>query len=148
MYTHIYTSTYMYSVHVVCVCVHACVHLHVHVHACTYTLRLYFSLYSTIHIQIAEFIRGGKAGSVTGQLPNQFTRELSVESWRIRIRQAWLLGFLDHSMSLGKGQDLVGHMVFNAFTITEVGMAFLEDAHSVSLPTVHSGNTYIHTLSH
>lgn len=48
-------------------------------------------------------------------------------------------------MSLGKGQDLVGHMVFNAFTITEVGMAFLEDPHSVSLPTVHSGNTYIHT---
>ncbi len=92
-------------------------------------------------MQIAEFIRRGKAASTTGQPPDPTILELSVESWRVRIRQAWLLGFLDRSMNLGKGQNLVGHMVFNVFTINEVGMAFLEDPHAVSLPAVKSGNT-------
>ncbi len=115
-----------------------CVHMRMCIYTCDYAR---FRLYRTIPMQIAELIRAGKAASVTGQVPNPAIHELSLESWRIRIRQAWLLGFLDRNMSLGKGQNLVGHMVFNTFTINEVGMAFLEDPRSVSLPTVQSGKT-------
>ena len=76
---------------------------------------------------------------VTGHPAGTAGSRLSVESWRTRIGQTWLLGFINREMSLGKGQNLVGHMAFNVFTINSPGMTFLQNPHKVSLPPIKSG---------
>ena len=59
-----------------------------------------------------------------------------MEAWRIRVRQAWLAGLLHRDMNLGKGQNLIGHMVYNGFCITESGCAFINEPHPIPLPEV------------
>ena len=39
-------------------------------------------------------------------------------------------------MNPGKGQNLIGHMVYNGFCITESGCAFINEPHPIPLPEV------------
>lgn len=41
-------------------------------------------------------------------------------------------------MKLGKGHNLLGQMVFNSFTLSEAGNAFLESPHPLTLPVLDS----------
>ena len=44
----------------------------------------------------------------------------SLETWRVLIRAAWLLGYLQRSMSLGGGDlQVAGSIVINTLSVTE-----------------------------
>ena len=55
-------------------------------------------------------------------------------TWRQFIRQAWLLRFLHRSMHQGGGERMAGNFIFNTYSITAEGRAFLESPHPVYLP--------------
>ena len=92
-----------------------------------------------LYQQIAETIRGSK------RAPSDVSSEafgkggelgLCIDEWRNRVRQAWLLGLIKREMTLGKGHNLLGEMVFNSFTITPAGEAFLTNPTAVQLPSI------------
>jgi hypothetical protein len=57
---------------------------------------------------------------------------LSMEGWRVRIWQAWMARFIQRTMKLGKGHNLIGQMVYNTFQLTEkerlILMSLLRDS--------------------
>lgn len=63
---------------------------------------------------------------------------LSEASWKIRVLQAWLHGFLERTASIGRGHGRMTEIVFNCYSMTEAGKDFLstEPLPSVLLPTV------------
>lgn len=65
---------------------------------------------------------------------------LSETAWRARILQAWLLGYLLRSTTLGRGHGRMTEIVFNTYTITEAGSEFMrsDPLLPVSLPTTRS----------
>lgn len=61
---------------------------------------------------------------------------MSEVSWRLRIWQAWLLGYLERDMHIGTCQGRVTPIVFNTFSLTTSGLDFLSSAHDVLLPVI------------
>ena len=60
----------------------------------------------------------------------------SLETWRLLICAAWLLGYLQQSMSLGGGDQVAGSIVINTLSVTEKGEELLEYPHALCLPTL------------
>jgi len=50
----------------------------------------------------------------------------SIEKWCTFICQAWLKGFLERKITIGKGHNKVSDIVFATYTVTEDGTALLE----------------------
>ena len=91
--------------------------------------------------QIAEWIKGCyRANTVCCETDNTFGcgRHMShsLETWRLLIRAAWLLGYLRRSMLLGGGEQVAGSIVINTLSVTEKGEELLENPHAVRLPAL------------
>lgn len=59
---------------------------------------------------------------------------LSESAWRVRIRQAWLCGFLERSMQFGRCEGRITNMVFNSYTVSIAGEELLTSSIPVYLP--------------
>ena len=86
-------------------------------------------------LQIAELLRGSKLASLPSSMFGEGSAlGLSLDAWRVRIRQVWMSGLLEREMKLGKGHNLLGQMVCNTFLLSEAGQAFRENPHPFNLP--------------
>ena len=63
---------------------------------------------------------------------------LSESDWRLRIRQAWLSGFLHRSMQLGHSNRRLTSMVFNTYSTTEAGRELITSPAPILLPGIHT----------
>lgn len=62
--------------------------------------------------------------------------ELSVEVWRLLIRQSWLTGFLTRDMKQGAGKMMVSGVIFNVYSVSSAGQEFLDNPKELLLPIV------------
>ena len=63
---------------------------------------------------------------------------LTETEWRLRVRQAWLIGLLERTMQLGFGYGRIKNMIFNSYSLTEAGQKYAVESHSVELPKLRS----------
>ena len=68
----------------------------------------------------------------TSTLGSGTSLQLSTNSWRLRIRQAWLVGL--RNMQIGRGHGRVSAMVFNTYRLTPAGREHLQSPILVELP--------------
>lgn len=59
---------------------------------------------------------------------------LSLPSWRILIRQAWLVGLLKRNMKMGVGTGKNKAMVFNMFQLSSEGFGYIDNPYKICLP--------------
>jgi hypothetical protein len=94
-------------------------------------------------LKIAQWIRG--SGELTlnklqGACSDSFGLgrkfELSIEKWRTLIRQAWLEGFLDRTLLIGSGNNMLSSVAFATLSLSSSGIQCLEEdmAYPVMLP--------------
>lgn len=85
-------------------------------------------------------IRGSKRATNVSYSSSVFGKggefKLSIDAWRDRVRQTWILGLIGRDMRLGKGHNRLGDMVYNSYTLASAGEAFLENPHVIELPDV------------
>ena len=92
---------------------------------------------SCICTQIAEAIRGSskaKESAPKNIFGNGGKFGLSIDRWRERIRQAWMLNLLSRKMAVGKGDNLHKDMAFNTFCLSPEGEDFLTTPITIQLP--------------
>lgn len=61
--------------------------------------------------------------------------ELSVEAWRLLIRQAWLSGLLARDMKQGAGKMMAGGVIYNVYCISSAGKDFLDNPKELLFPS-------------
>ena len=62
--------------------------------------------------------------------------ELSVDEWRVLIRQAWLSGLLERTMKQGMGRMMASGVIFNVYSISSAGIEFLDNPKELMLPSM------------
>lgn len=82
--------------------------------------------------KIAHWIRGSgdisvtkfkKSSSETHGCGRKCT--ISLDAWRMLIRQTWLLGYIDRTLVVGGGINMISSLVFAKYSITELGRELL-----------------------
>ena len=64
----------------------------------------------------------------------------SVEKWRLLIRQAWLKGLLNRSLTVGGGNNMISSITFATYSLSDTGINYLEkdSCDSILLPDIQS----------
>ena len=67
-------------------------------------------------------IRGSKRATNVSYSSSVFGKggefKLSIDAWRDRVRQTWILGLIGRDMRLGKGHNCLGDMVYNSYRLS------------------------------
>ena len=104
----------------------------------------YRSYILTYITQIAQWIQGSAdktlqrlkgVSSESFGCGNQLTH--SVEKWCRFVRQAWLLGFLKHSLAVGSAHNRMSSIIYAAYTVTDIGVKLMieDEVQEILLPS-------------